>query len=436
MNPVIGLLIILLCALFSFLWRVYKKEYDLIFWFFISYGFFIGFGLSITGLFIADNVGDGYIVNELASQYFYNAIIYLPITLMFLFSVCLGGYLFERSSFKNTNSLLKFMSSIGSDEKDIRFFFRVAAFMLLISFIAYYIYVLPYGGFVSYLSYSAILRSGLMDQLPPNPFSFLIAFGAYSMFSSYIFFALLQKKFSLVYFAFFLLSFVFSLYVLTSKLGRISFLFYFLLFVMTLTITKNLQPKFVKMLILMLLSALFLFLINTALGRGEFTSIFQLLSLELIFPFSSFNNVLHNSDSFRFGLDLVTFPVYLMPQSLWGSILTSADAANTYLLFGSYKGQGGNTTSIPIDILSLSFINFGAAGFIIFGMFTGYFLSYFDQLAKSIDLTELRRVIYILLIMNLSILTPIYADPSHLVIRMFPFICFIIIVYIFRKLNV
>ncbi|WP_419569529.1 hypothetical protein [Rheinheimera sp.] len=431
MNSYIGPVVLLMAVTFLLLHKKLAGKYTLVSWFFISYGVMIGLGLAITNIFFKDNIEAGYLITQFSKNYSSDAWIYLPISFAFLLSVFLGACAFDKSKWV---LITKFADSIavkGSTENRVvgRYYFTAIS-LLFMSVAGYWLYVQAYGGFIPYIAYSGALRAGAMDELPPNPFSFLIAFGSFSFIASFLFYSLLLRKFRIITLVLFLAAFSFSIYVLFSWLGRIAFLFYFMVFFMVSVIRKDdLQPKILQLFVLIIGALSLLVIVGALLGRKTHSGIFQMLSLELIFPVSSLMNALEKNESFRMGIDFFTLPVYWLPQRFWADYLVSADAVNTKLLFGVVKGDAGNTNSVPTDILTLSYLNLGYLGFVFFGVFTGYVLTAVDFICRSIRIVSVRLVVYAYMALYLSVLMPIYADPSHIAGRLFPIVGFLLVMY-------
>ena len=69
----------------------------------------------------------------------------------------------------------------------------VAAWLLLVvAFVAQWLYALEYGGFLSLLEYSRIIRAGICPT--ETRFSFLRPFGGVAFFSSFVFFGLALSR--------------------------------------------------------------------------------------------------------------------------------------------------------------------------------------------------------------------------------------------------
>lgn len=438
MNSYIGPTVLLMAVTYLLLHKKLAGKYTLVSWFFVSYGVMIGLGLAITNIFFKDNIEAGYLITQFSQNYSSDAWVYLPISFFFLLSVFFGAWAFDKSKWTFVINVAESVSVKGSTEQRVvgRYYFS-AIVLLLLSFVGYWLYVQAYGGFITYIAYAGALRAGAMDELPPNPFSFLIAFGSFAFISSFLFYALLLRKFKVITFVLFLCAFSFSIYVLFSWLGRIAFLFYFMVFFMVSVIRKeDLQPKILQLLMLVIGALSLLVIVGTLLERKTHSGILQMLSLELIFPVSSLMNVMEKNESFRMGIDFFTLPVYWLPQRFWTEYLVSADAVNTKLLFGVLKGDAGNTNSVPADILTLSYLNFGYLGFVFFGVFTGYALAAVDYICRSIRIVSVRLVIYSYMALYLSVLMPIYADPSHIAGRLFPIVGFLVIMYLSKFFTI
>lgn len=437
MNVYIGVTVLVISFVFVYFWWAYSKKFDLVAWFFSSFGLVFGFGLILSQVFFEKNSSEGYLVKEFSENYFFDAIIYLPMTFFLLLFTFIGAVFFNIFSKKLLFSLNEYIFPYWlSDSYNYRRICSIAYLMFFLSFFGYYLYVSPFGGFIEYLKFSAMVRSGFMDELPPNPFSFLIAFGGFSLISSYLFFSLLRSKFSFFCLVGFFISFLFSIYVLTSWMGRVAFLFYFMVFLMAFVIKPgSYEPRYRRLVYLSVFFLVFLFFINDILGRKASSSIFQLLSMELIFPFVSLKAAIGSVDSFRLGVDLLAFPIYLLPQRFWVDYLISAEHANTINIFGSPKGVAGNTSSVPTDIITISYLNFGYLGIIFVGFYTGFLLGLADFFCRLFEQKNLREVIYCYFVLNLAVLLPLYADPSHIASRFFPIIAFFCLILVSSTLK-
>lgn len=303
---------------------------------------------------------------------------------------------------------------------------KAAWILLAIAVGAYLLYSRAYGGFGGLLKYSKLIRSGIVTVY--NPFSFLQRFGAFSLFSSFLFFSMLidkslkmiRRKTGIIGF---LVSFGFSFFVLYSWEGRIAFIVYLLTFILAMIIYRNnsiirLIRKFSKVLIL---AFLLIIAVDRLLTRTPVeVSVTGLFVKELSFPSAAFITQL-DSETYRWFKDIFIAPVYLLPYTIWRYKLglDTASIVVTYNFWGAYKGEAGVTGSIPVDLLTFSYMQAHIAGVIIVGFFTGAGLYGMQKLQNSIPIDSLRAVIGSNIILNVIILTVPYGEPYHIITRCF-----------------
>ncbi len=252
-------------------------------------------------------------------------------------------------------------------------FYKIGIIFLIVGCISDFLYFRAYGGYIEYLKYADAIRSGVISVY--NKFSFLTIFREFTFISSIIFFSLIDKqsnKKSNMCLFLFLISFVFSMRTLISNRGRLSILLYFLVFIVFYCKKKwnfkyfNIKVLLISMLTIVL-SLVCLMAIGNILGRNISTNIFYQLNKELSFVFVDFKATADNLNfkNARFLLDIVYAPCYLLPSSVWIKMgITPASKIMTIFTSGFNKGSGGVYGEMPIDLISLSYMQFG-----IFGVF-------------------------------------------------------------------
>ena len=375
------------------------------------------------------------------------AIIYLISSFLLGLASCFGWYLFKmifrpHRSIKNIEYSEEVMLRYS---KKIQ---RVAWLLLLLSIILYGLYSRAYGGYIGLLSHSIAIRSGI--SVINNPFSFLQRFGSLSFVSSYIFFSLLIDKSNAKQsgkrgnFIGCLCSLGFSLYVLFSWAGRVGALVYVFTFILGYvlynfhanfyTVSKTIRRSLYAAVAL----PTFLIGLDTILGRSNRQlGITEFFAKELSFPFASFLLQL-NQSNFRFFKDVFVSPLFLLPQRIWFSKLNIevASSFNTFIFFGAQKGEFGVTGSIPVDMLTFSYMQASILGVVVIGLLWGGLLCYLDGVCRRVPVKGLRAVMYSNLVLNVAALSVLYGDPQHIIIRNFAMILGFIAINIVGKLKV
>ena len=322
--------------------------------------------------------------------------------------------------------------------------YKLAWSLFFIAVGAYILYSRAYGGFTGLLKYSKLIRSGILSV--NNPFSFLQRFGAFSFFSSFLFFSMIidknirkdKRKAGIIGF---LPSLCFSLFVLYSWEGRIAFIVYLLTFVLAMVFYRNesiirLMRKF---LIILVLALILIIAVDRLLNRspGDI-SVTGLFIKELSFPSAAFITQLE-SGSYRWFKDILAAPAFLLPSRIWRNMLgiDTATMAITYDFWGAYKGEAGVTGSVPVDLLTFSYMQAHISGVILIGLLTGAALFFLQRLQANIPVKSIRAVISSNIILNVVILTIPYGEPNHILIRCFYLIGGLIILkIIFRKYRI
>lgn len=309
--------------------------------------------------------------------------------------------------------------------------------MLAMAFISYIFYSRAYGGFGGLLYYAKFIRSGIL--VVNNPFSFLQRFGGFAFFASFIFFALLidknlkgVKRKDCI--AGFLASFCFSVFVLYSWDGRVAFMVYLLVFLLSLILYRNKSViRLVRKLAIVLVFALILIVaFDRLLARSPVgISVTSLFVRELSFPSAAFITWL-GKDSFRWFRDILIAPIYLLPSRIWRYMLglDTASMLITYDFWGANKGEAGVTGSVPVDLLTFSYMQAHIAGVVIIGLLLGAILYGLQQLQGKIPLESVRAVVGSDIILNLVILTVPYGEPYHILTRCFYLIVGLILLFI------
>ena len=319
--------------------------------------------------------------------------------------------------------------------------------MLLVGVLSDFLYLRVYGSYENYLNYSGAIRSGVISV--NNPFSFLIVFRSCISISSYIFLSQIKKEniFKKVSFILFCISFILSIRILYSNRGRVGFVFYFAIIVIYIFKSSRKQKdnyitlKTIRVgMIFILLLILGLYLSGVLLKRNSSGSILTQINKEISFVFADFIILQENKDiiDFRHFIDVVLFPIYILPMSFWSSKLgiTTASSDLTLLSTGFRKGEGGVYGEMPIDLVSLSYIQVGILGIFVIPMVYAWIYSFVLKRVDKIKDCNIREVIKLYTIINIGIEPILYADPQHIIYGSFSFIVFLMIDDVLSKIKI
>ncbi len=419
---------------------VKKKSLEMLDWFLMSLAAFngIGFGFVMWAAYEGKNnsYDFSYIIMNYGSPLI---LIYFVFNLVLIFSIFCGWYL--SSAFFNSPKSKKTVIIPYLDYDFLRTTVFVSWLMLIISIIAYWLYTRAYGGFIGFLAYSRAIRSGVFSV--ENRFSFFQTFGSFAFFSSFVFYSILidreqrTKKTKLVFWGF-IISFSFSLYVLYSWVGRVSLTIYIATFLLGRIFYSNKTAvAFVGKISFFSISALLLLVFtDIILGRsGGNMGIVELFATELSFPLATFYHVVDTSQC-RWFFDLLVAPLYILPAKFWSGMLhiETASSLNTFLVLGARKGEAEIFGEIPIDMLSFSFMQGNVFGILIVGLLWGALLYMVQILINKIPARGFRSIINAHIILNLCILSVLYGDPQHIIVRNFHLIVGLLMLWFFSKL--
>jgi len=315
-------------------------------------------------------------------------------------------------------------------------FFLVTVILFILGVVANHLYLLAYDGFTGYLYYSGYIRSGL-TTLVYNKWSFLIVFRDCIILSSYLFFSQIKRntKKDKVCLILFIISFVLSLLVLYSNRGRISlciYLFVFLFFVLF----RKLEIKILNLKSMLFIFAigivavLVLLLISNILSRSLLENPLANLINETSFIFANFKILLNNMEfeDCRWFIDIVSYPIYLLPSSIWREFLpNTASDIITIFIYGAKKGEANIYGEAPIDAISIGYLQCGIIGIVFFALFFGIIVAKLFNYINSIESGNVKLILIVYVLIDLIIRSIFYADSYNIIQRSFSLIIFILI---------
>lgn len=420
-----------------------NKKLEILDWFLLSMATFngIGFGFVLWATHKERNLA--FNLTQFIMGYDDSLVTaYILLSTVFILCIFFGWYLTIAffNEFKRKKKVLTHCKE--------HFFLKRAIFvswlMLIIAVVTYWLYTRVYGGFIGYLEYANLIRSGVFNI--QNPYSFFQRFGSLSFFSSFVFFALLIDKENRkeinkrAISVGLLLSLCFSMYVLYSWIGRVSIVIYISTFFLgyILYSYKSVFSFVRKLLFFSVLTLLLVVLADIILGRtGNKVGVIELFATELSFPFSTFY-VVSMLSQYRWFVDIIVIPIYILPSRVWGGLfnIETASSFNTFQVLGARKGDSDVFGEIPVDILSFSLMQGSLLGIILVGLMWGSTLYILQQLIGRIKVKSIRCIVNANIIINVGIMSVLYGDPQHVVVRNFHMIIGFIILAFFLKFRI
>lgn len=419
--PYFILLIFCVCIVYV---RVNKFQHiSLVDWSILFIGLIYGFSSTL----IIKSEGDIGLFTKSMGQDYILSWAHVTALLILITSILLG--------WESTKKLLKNKMALRIvSEKRLK---NLAWFLLLIAISFQYFYSSAYGGFIEMLKFSLLIRAGAFDQIGvSNSLSFLQPFAMLSYFSSFIFFSLLfSKSKSNILFIGFVLSFLFSIYVMYSLHSRLEYILYLSVFCIFYLYLKRINPlKVITFSIfspILGLSLLYILAVYLGIKVDNDSSFTDFIAKELSFTYASFYT---HADSGYFNpslyIELLFSPLYLLPSS-WNLVFfEQASAINTIAILGAQKGQDGNTSNIPVDLVTLGIIQGRWFGVILIGYLFGFLLKYLEYVIYKVSHGELKVILLSYLIVKFSINVIFYASPTQIIIGNFSFYLFLFLMFL------
>lgn len=327
----------------------------------------------------------------------------------------------------------------------IKKFIRFAWFMLIVSFISYYLYARAYGGFLGLLTHTISIRSGISDT--HNSFSFLQKFGQLSLIASYAFYAILldgkiDKYLKKSCYLGMLISGTLSMYVAYSWGGRATIITFIFIYILTTAYYKsdifiNIIKRFSKSLIFVPIIFIGIDILWKRSGGLDFLT---LLISSISYPFIAFI-VNFKSGIYRGFIDILYTPLYFLPSSLWQERLNieTANSITTFLVNGAHKGESiyGRTVTgtSPNDLLSFGFMQANIIGVIITGLVFGMILRLIHNNIMIIKFNGIKWMIYSYCILRFAIGGISSGDISQIIIANWGFLVYLITFKLFSVIR-
>ena len=442
-----GLIIFILGSIISIKNVLSKNQFQLVDWTLLFCAFLYGIGFPLVF------VGTYFGKNNSKNEYYFTMfgageiIYYVLLVCTMLINIYIGWLLVKNKKlviFKR-KTVVK-IDEIKCNNYNLKKLKSFSWILLVLSFVTYYVYSIPYGGFNGLLSYSTAIRAGVSDI--PNKFSFFKTFSQFSLISAYIFYALtidknIDKKIKKGSMFGAIISGIFSLYVVISWEGRAAILNFILVYIVGAIYYKsdlflNVFKRFIKY--FPLIPFVFIALDRFFKSSGE-TNIFTLIISTISYPFIAFIVNFHNI-SYRLFQDFIYAPLYFLPSRIWRNYLgiKTSNMQTTYLVSGGFKGEsiGGKmiTGATPNDFLTFSFVQADIIGVIIVGIIFGAMLRFIHNGIISMKNDGLKWVLYSYCIIHFSIGVIHGADISMFITSNFAFFASVFFFPLYRKIRI
>ena len=405
-----------------------KKSLPLVSWSFLAVALIYGIGSAVV--FSATLGGVDYTRSDIVLSNKLYWPFYGPLVILLTIGIMVGWKL--PIKIKNYLEKLSRITFSSRDSKNL----YAAIIILLLSFLIRWLYVLEFGGFIQYLEYSRLIRSGASDI--SNPFSFLKPFGELAVISSFMFWGLWIKKYKkLISFIGLTLSLLFSVYILFSNAGRVSLVLYFATFLVAYAYQSNIKSKTILLFAVIGFPVVIisLYYISLYFQIKAADSISYYFIKETSFVFVSFFAQLSEGDLFRLFIDFLMAPTHLLPSSWTLDWYESASQTNTIIISGAIKGEGGVTGGIPVDLMTLGLMQINALGILPVGMLFGIVIRRLDYFLRLIQNKPLQNILISYFSLRIAFIGILYSQPDHFIGGLFSLISVLIILYIINTFG-
>ena len=184
------MLTVIIAAIEFFRIILNKKKFDNLDYFLVALALFNGLGYAFVVWGTKKGLNNAIWTNRIERYDATSISIYFLLNIVLLIAVISGWTIVGKIGKKASG--IKYDYNLNLNEK-LYFTLTITAWLLFVLALgSYVLYARAYGGFSGLLYYSKAIRSSLITI--NNPFSFLQRFGAFSFFSSFLFFSMLIDK--------------------------------------------------------------------------------------------------------------------------------------------------------------------------------------------------------------------------------------------------
>jgi hypothetical protein len=223
--------------------------------------------------------------------------------------------------------------------------------------------------------------------------------------------------------------------VLFANKGRVSLVVYLVVLILTPWIHKNkvehIRLKQIAIISIFAVVCLWGFIgISNLMDRSSEFSPVEILLNEVSFCFSNFKVLISNMKigDIRLFVDIIAYPIFLLPSSLWTRFFPkTASDIMTIFVFGSQKGVGGVYGEVPIDAISLGYLQLGIIGVCVVAILAGIITAILYKLIDKIFDRKIRLVIITYISVDIILRSLLYADSYNIVQRCFSLVVFALV---------
>jgi len=370
-------------------------------------------------------------------------IFYYMVSGLMCFSIKIGSIV-KNNRLNKENFFAKCVDGTNKNINIQKFFLKIAWIMLFVGMLSLFLYTKAYGGYVNYVAkYALYIRIGIFSI--NNPWSFLQPFCEFPMISMLVFLCFLNektmkiKRINIV--IGFLLSAFFSFLILYANKARLALLIFGAVILLSIIdiYVKSRKVNFLLKLGILLLSSSLVVVVSSFLARGSAITIRETIFESVDFVYENFYFWYENFsfDKCRWMFDVFIMPIYILPSSIWSGIfgIKTISEMNTYWQAGGFKGTSGVTGETPMDFLSFAFSQGGIITVILIGIIVGFILKKLDIFLKNNERNNVKFVIKNYIVFEVLFRSVLNSDTEAIVVRLFPAICFIMLIYLFKKVK-
>ena len=310
--------------------------------------------------------------------------------------------------------------------------------LFLVGVFSDFLYCRAYGGYLGYLEYSSFIRSGITD-LVYNRWSFLIVFRDCVIISSYLLYSQIKDNGSIkkTRMILFIISFICSLMILYANRGRLTFVIYITVFLVTYYIDKR-KSKYIRWnniswgIAILVVIVFGINWVSDLVGRSSGFNMWEVICNESAFVFANFKSLLNKMSiaDARLFLDIISYPVFLMPSSIWRKFLPdTASDIMTIMINGDKKGQGTVFGETPIDAISIGYLQLGIIGVFVFAVFFAVIAAKLYNRVSKIPNVKTRGILAVNIIIDIFVRSLCYADSYNIVQRSFSLVIFFLLLW-------
>lgn len=421
----------ILCFFFVFLTSFKKRKISFLGWSVFFYGLIYGISAPLIVASIRDSpesfVGSNFVFDNVGALSWHVVAAILSVG-----GVIVGWGI--ASAMRRTRSVRARPLFTGLNSPDS--FGRVFWLMVIVGFTAQVLYAIDYGGLSGVIDYSRLVRSHMLEESERSRFSFLKPVAGFSMLACFGFLGLILsrvRKFSVI--LGFGLSLAFSLYLLYTWQGRLGAVTFIAIIFLAIVLIRDIHPG---TLILSFFGLAFagmylVYMVSEIWDLKTSESFSQFYARELSFIFSGFwAEVSQSNNTFRLFYDVAVLPLHLLPSSLTLGWVEDVTSVHTAVMFGAPKGEHGVTSGMPLDIITMGYLQMDVLGIFVYGVLFGILLRILQTMVDHVELPGIHAALTAYIALKICAFALFYAQPSHIIGNNFPLIVTLIFLAFIR----